>query len=157
MPDVALAIIVASLSSLGSWLVQVYMARTTRRDSYDEKRLMALLDVRQAVEQAGGRWYGWASMRLGDEDPEACASFKEMAGQATHDAWYATRVFEMYFPTMMSESQLMRDEVTRLRDLASYQVEVTKIFDKTAFSELRTISLDDVVKKARGILGYPER
>jgi hypothetical protein len=51
----------------------------------------------------------------------------------------------------------MRDGVARHRDLASYQVEVTKIFDKTAFDELRTISLDDVVKKARGILGYPER
>ena len=155
MPDVALAIIVATVSTMGSWAVQAYMAKTTRRDTYDEKRLVALLEVRQAVEQAGGRWFGWASKRLENEDPAACASFKELAEQAMHDAWYATRVFEMYFPTMMEESQLMRDEVSRHRDVATHQVEVSGVFNRSEFSDHRTISLDDVVTKARKILGYP--
>jgi hypothetical protein len=156
MPDLAIAIVVASLSTLGSWLVQVHMAKTTRRDVYDEKRLVALLDVRQAVEQAGGRWFGWASKRLGNEDPEACAEFREMAEKATHDAWYATRVFEMYFPTMMKESQLMRDQISARRDLAVHQVEASGVFDGAAFADQRLIDLDAMVGKARRILGYPD-
>lgn len=157
MSDLGLALVVTSISTLGSLLVQVYMSRTTRRDTYDEKRLVALLDVRQAVEQAGGRWFGWASKCLAGEDPKDCDEFLDMAGQATHDAWYATRVFEMYFPTMMNESQLMRDEVTRRRDLAIHQVEVSGVFNQPAFSDQRMIDLDDVVSKARRILGYPEK
>lgn len=156
MSNLGLALVVTSFSTLGSLLVQVYMSRATRRDTYDEKRLMALLDVRQAVEQAGGRWYGWTSKCLAGEDPNECNLFKELAGQATHDAWYATRAFEMYFPTMMTESQLMRDELSRRRDLATHQVEVTKIFDRSAFADHRKIDLDVVVARARKILGYPD-
>jgi hypothetical protein len=156
MSDLAIAVVVASLSTLGSLLVQVFMARTARRDVYDEKRLVALLDVRQAVEQAGGRWFGWASKQTRNDDPAVSAEFKELASQATHDAWYSTRVFEMYFPTMMKESQLMRDDIDRQKKLAMHQVEVTGVFDGDEFSKNRTIDMDDVVKKARKILGYPD-
>lgn len=156
MSDVAVAILIASLSTLGSWLVQVYLTRTTRRDVYNEKRLVALLEVRQSVEQAGGRWYGWASKALSGGDLNEAALTREKAEQATHEAWYATRVFEMYFPTMMLESQLMRDEISRRRDLAHHQVEVTGTFNRSEFSDHRTIDLDEVVRKSRKILGYPD-
>jgi hypothetical protein len=155
MSDFAIALIAASLSTLGSLLTQMFVSKNSRRQTYDEKRLMALLEVRQAVEEAVGRWYAWANARLGQESPEACASLQERASQATHDAWYSTRVFEMYFPTMMKSSQSMRDEISRCKDEAIRQVEAGGAFDNARFATNQTVDMDEVVAKARKILGYP--
>jgi len=155
MSDFAIALIAASLSTLGSLLTQMFVSKNSRRQTYDEKRLVALVEVRQAVEEAVGRWYAWANARLGQESPEAYASLQERASEATHEAWYSTRVFEMYFPTLMKESQSMRDEISRCKDEANRQVEVGGVFDKAGFSSNQTVDLDEVVAKARKILGYP--
>ena len=155
MSDFSIALIAASLSTLGSLLTQMFSSKNSRRQTYNEKRLVALLEVRQAVEEAGGRWYAWAKACLGQDSPETCASLEERASEATHDAWYSTRVFEMYFPTMMEASQSMRDEISRRKNEAIRQVEAGGAFDNARFSSNRAVDLDEVVAKARKILGYP--
>lgn len=66
MDNLLVALLAASMSTFGSFLLQMYVSRESRRQTYDEKRLMALLDVRQEVEKAEGKWFRWASVRLGE-------------------------------------------------------------------------------------------
>lgn len=157
MDNLLVALLAASMSTFGSFLLQMYVSRESRRQTYDEKRLMALLDVRQEVEKAGGKWFGWASARLGGESVEVCDSFEESAGSATNDAWYATRVFEMYFPTMMKESQMMRDAILRRKSEAYRQVALGGDFDAVKMKEASDANLDAIVAKARKSLGYPTK
>ncbi len=160
MDNLGVAILAAGFSTLGSLLLQMYISKNSKDQRYDEKRLMALLDVRQKVEQAGGQWYGWTNARLSGLSDEECSSLENAAGSATNDAWYATRVFEMYFPTLMKESQQMRDSLLSNKAEAVRQVELGGDFDKVridaGWDALRNPSnLSEVVSKARKILGYP--
>lgn len=157
MDNLLVALLAASMSTFGSFLLQMYVSRESRRQTYDEKRLMALLDVRQEVEKAEGKWFRWASVRLGGESVEVCDSLEESAGSATNDAWYATRVFEMYFPTMMKESQMMRDAILRGKNEAHRQVALGGDFDAVKMKEASDANLDAIVAKARKSLGYPTK
>lgn len=94
---------------------------------------------------------------IGGESVEVCDSLEESAGSATNDAWYATRVFEMYFPTMMKESQMMRDAILRGKNEAHRQVALGGDFDAVKMKEASDANLDAIVAKARKSLGYPTK
>ena len=150
-----LVLAAASIPVSGALLVQIYEAKTARRQSFDEKRLVALLDVRMSVEQAVGRWYKWAFVTLGQQPSHICEEAERDAERATHDAWYSTRSFEMFFPTMLDESQMMRDEIARCKNVSISQVKAGGDFSEEEFSNNRRIDLDAVAQKGRKILGYP--
>ena len=67
-----LILLAASIPVSGALLVQIYESKTARRRSFDEKRLVALLDVRLAVEEACGRWYGYADATLSQQPSHIC-------------------------------------------------------------------------------------
>lgn len=157
MSDIGLAIMAASLSTLGSLLLQTYVARTSRRIAYNDKRLAALLDVRQAVEIACGRWYSWAATSLNGDTSLTPDDVYLRAGEATHDGWYSTRVFEMYFPSLSEYAEDMRKEIQRYKDEAHAQVSRKGTFDPTQFSANKLIDLDDIARHGRKLLGFPDR
>lgn len=150
-----LVLVAASIPVSGALIVQIYESKASRRRSYDEKRLLALLDVRKTVEEAVGRWYNWASASLGQHPKITCDAARSEAEAATHNAWYSTRAFEMFFPTMMAESQNMRDEITRCKEESMRQVGAGGTFNGAEFSSNQKIDLDAVTRKGRKILGYP--
>lgn len=150
-----LILLAASIPVSGALLVQIYESKTARRRSFDEKRLVALLDVRLAVEDAGGRWYGYADATLSQQPSHICEEKERSAVKATHDAWYLTRSFEMFFPTMLREAQMMRDEIVRCQNISKSQIEAHGDFSPEEFKENRIIDLDTVAQKGRKILGYP--
>lgn len=147
----------ASLSTVGSLLLQTYVARTSRRIAYDDKRLAALLDVRQAVEIACGRWYGWASVSLKGDATSSPAEVYSRAGDATHDGWYSTRVFEMYFPSLRADAEAMRKEIQRFKDEAHKQVSEGGPFEPIRFSTNKLIDLDEIAGRGRKLLGFPDK
>ena len=150
-----LILLAASIPVSGALLVQIYESKTARRRSFDEKRLVALLDVRLAVEDACGRWYGYADATLSQQPSHICEEKERSAVKATHDAWYLTRSFEMFFPTMLREAQMMRDEIVRCQNISTSQIEARGDFSPEEFKENRIIDLDTVAQKGRKILGYP--
>lgn len=156
METFVVALVAASLSTLGSLILQMYVARTTRRLTFDDRRLSALLDVRQAVEMACGRWYGWASAVLAPASADECRDHLRRAEESMHEGWYATRVFEIYFPAMLADAQSMREEMTRYRVEAQDQVSRNEGFDGDALSAMSRVDFDDVVRRARQALGFPE-
>jgi len=150
-----LILLAASIPVSGALVVQIYESKTARRRSFDEKRLVALLDVRLTVEDACGRWYGYADATLSQQPSHICEEKERGAGKATHDAWYSTRSFEMFFPAMLREAQMMRDEIKRYRNIATSQIEARGDFSPEEFNENRIIDLDTVSQKGRKILRYP--
>ena len=150
-----LILLAASIPVSGALLVQIYESKTARRQSYDEKRLVALLDVRLAVEKAGGRWYSWAFLTLNQQPTHICEEMEREAEGATDAAWYSTRSFEMFFPTMLSEAQMMRDEILRCKNISISQIRARGEFSREEFVENRLIDLDTITQKGRKILGYP--
>lgn len=156
MSEFMIALLAACMSTLGSLLLQMYVARTNRRLTYDEKRLDALLNVRQLVESCGGRWFGWASAVLNGAQGQDPEHLRKNAIDAMDRAWYATRVFEMYFPTMKEDADKMRAQMKRRREVAEQQVNEGGPFDAGGFSASRLVDLDDVVHRSRQILGYPK-
>jgi hypothetical protein len=157
MSDFLLALLAALMSTLGSLILQVYVSRNSRRMLFDEKRLQAVVSVRQEVEIACGRWRGWAESVLNNFDTETVASRKRVADECLHGAWYSTRVFEMYFPQLRSDADSMRQLMMAVKDEAEKQVSDKKKFDGKNFELVgsRIIDLDDVVSRARRILALP--
>ena len=150
-----LILLAASIPVSGALLVQIYESKTARRQSFDEKRLVALLDVRLAVEEACGRWYAYADATLNQQPSHICEEIERGAAKATHEAWYKTRSFEMFFPTMLRESEMMRDEIVRCKNISLSQVMARGDFSREEFTEHRIIDLNTVAQKGRKILGYP--
>jgi hypothetical protein len=157
MSDFLLALLAALMSTLGSLILQVYVSKNSRRMLFDEKRLQAVVSVRQEVEIACGRWRGWAESVLESFDAETVMTRKRAADECLHGAWYSTRVFEMYFPQLRSDSDLMRQLMMAVKDEAEKQVSERKKFDGKNFEHVgsRIMDLDDVVSRARKILALP--
>jgi hypothetical protein len=78
-----LVLLAATIPVSGALLVQVYERRSARRQSFDEKRLVALLDARLAVERAIGRWYSWAFATLNQQPTHICEEMEREAERAT--------------------------------------------------------------------------
>lgn len=156
MSDFFIALMAASFSTLGSLLLQMFVARTNRDLMYNDKRLASLLDVRQVVEEACGRWHGWASAVLDDERVDDPLKLRQEAGDAMHRAWFATRVFEMYFPKMTHEANSMRKMLMAYRDEAHAQVEAGGAFDPSKFDVMFTVDFDAITNSARRRLGFPD-
>ena len=150
-----LILLAASIPVSGALLVQIYESKTARRQSFDEKRLVALLDVRLAVEKAVGRRYNWAFLTLNHQPTHICEEAEREAERATDTGWYSTRSFEMFFPTMLRESEMMRDEIVRCKNISLSQVMARGDFSREEFTEHRIIDLNTVAQKGRKILGYP--
>jgi hypothetical protein len=150
-----LILLAASIPVSGALLVQIFESKTARRQSFDEKRLVALLAVRLAVEEACGRWYAYADATLNQQPSHICEEIERGAAKATHAAWYATRSFEMFFPTMLSEAQMMRDEILRCKNISISQIRARGDFNGEEFEQNKIIDLDIITQKGRKILGYP--
>lgn len=104
----------------------------------------------------GGSWFGWADWTLGNRSPVECEKQKTLADEALNKAWYATRVYEMYFPTMKPAADAMRLELSRCKNEAERQISGGGSFDGSRFSEkYHVVDLDVVVDKSRKILGFP--
>ena len=157
MSEFGIAILAAAMSTLGSLILQVYVSRNGRRMLFDEKRLQAVVSVRQDVEIACGRWRGWAESILEKFDDVTVTSRKRNSDEALHEAWYSTRVFEMYFPQLRNEADLMRKMMLAVKDEAERQVRSGEDFNGSAFDAvgLRILDLDNVVSQARKILALP--
>jgi len=150
-----LVLLAATIPVSGALLVQVYERRSARRQSFDEKRLVALLDARLDVERAIGRWYSWAFTTLNQQPTHICEEMEREAERATDVAWYSTRSFEMFFPTMLQEAQMMRDEIIRCKNISINQIRARDGFSGEEFERNRIIELDIISQKGRKILGYP--
>jgi hypothetical protein len=158
MSNFLLALLAASLSTFGSLVLHVYSSRENRRNIYDEKRLDALLTVRQEVESACGNWYGWADSALDGQPAHVCESRRREAGDATDRAWYSIRRYEMYFPTLKHFGQDMRKQLEGYRSAAEDMVKAGGVFDGNKFAS-RSLNdvLDSMVESSRKLLGYPKR
>ena len=157
MSDFFLALLAALMSTLGSLLLQVFVSRNSRRMLFDEKRLQAVVSVRQEVEIACGRWRGWAESVLKGFDAETVMTRKRTAEECLHGAWYSTRDFEMYFPQLRSDADSMRQMMMAIKDEAEKQVRDGKHFDGSNFDLVgsRVMNLDDAVSRARKVLALP--
>jgi len=158
MADLTQSIVVASsaafLSTVGALWTQIVAARINRRNNLDDKRLDALVDVRQKIEIAYGRWQGWAHVSVtqpGNDDP--VARF-DLAGNATHDAWYATNLYELYFPSMAGMMGEFRNAILAKRDIAHKQVADNR-FTPDEFKNIGP-SLDELTRQGRKLLKLPE-
>lgn len=157
MSNFLLALLAASLSTFGSLVLHVYSSRENRRNIYNEKRLDALLTVRQVVESACGNWYGWADSVLNGQPAHVCESRRRAAGDATDRAWYSIRRYEMYFPTLKHFGQDMRKQLEGYRSTAENMVKAGGGFDGNKFaSGSLNHDLDKIIECSRTLLGYPK-
>lgn len=155
--DFLLALLAASVSSLGALGLQMYVSRNNRKMVYDERRLEALLSVRQDVESACGHWYGWTDSVLSADGADERKRRELDADKATDRAWYSTRVYEMYFPTLKAHGEQMRDQIGRYKSVAHSLVEAGGRFDGDRFTEVYTFDFDVMVEESRKLLGFPRR
>ena len=88
-------------------------------------------------------------------DQPVLTEMEREAERATDAAWYSTRSFEIFFPTMLHESQMMRDEIIRCKNISTSQIKARGDFSREEFTENRIIDLDTVTQIGRKILGYP--
>ena len=158
MSDLTQSIVVAAsaalLSTVGALWTQIIAARINRRNTLDDRRLDALVDVRQKIEIAHGRWQGWAYVSVMRPDNEDPAARLELAGDAMHEAWYATNLFELYFPSMAVMMGEFRDSILRKRDIARRQVK-ENAFNPDEFKDIGP-SLDELTRRGRSLLKMPE-
>jgi hypothetical protein len=158
MSDLAQSIIVgvtaALLSTLGGLGTQFVAAKIARNNQINDKRLDALVDVRQKIEIAWGRWEGWAYVSIVHPPNEDSSERLKLAGDATHESWYATNLFELYFPSMAPMMGEFRSSILERRSLAEKQVEAQQ-FDPAAFKNLGP-SLDELTSRGRTLLKLPK-
>jgi hypothetical protein len=158
MSDLTQSIVVASsaafLSTVGALWTQIVAARINRRNVINDKRLEALVDVRQKIEIAWGRWEGWAYVSIVHPPHEDPSERLKLAGDATHEAWYATNLFELYFPSMAPMMGEFRSSILERRSLAERQVEAQQ-FDPAAFKNIGP-SLDELTSRGRTLLKLPK-
>lgn len=134
-------------------LIARHTSRTQRRERLDDDRLAILVKMYSLVEIGEGRWRGWAeSIHIKRPDVSEKLSLAE---QAIHDAWYATREFEILFPTLSLEMDKTRRQLEETRELAEQQanrgVFIGKEFDDRHVQK----NLREIVVKAREIIELP--
>lgn len=143
--------VTALLTFVGATFAQFLGNRLESRRNLDERRLMAIVDLRQKVEISGGRWRGWAKVVIEGGEFEDPKVRWELASTAIHEAWYSTVIFELYFPEFENEMELVRKGLGRERDIADSQVK-SKIFNPKEFESGQTKLISDVTRKARNSL-----
>jgi len=144
----------ALLSTLGALWIQIIAAKITRRNQINDKRLDALVDARQKIEIAGGRWQGWAHVSITRPENEDAAERLALAGSATHDAWYAINVCELYFPSLTVMMSGFRDAIMTKRDIANKQV-ADNVFDSDEYKGIGP-SLEELTSQGRKLLKLPK-
>jgi len=158
MSDLTQSIVVASsaafLSTVGALWTQIVAARINRRNVINDKRLEALVDVRQKIETAYGTWRGWAHVTITAPAHEDANERYAWASKAIHEAWYSSIVFEMYFPSLTPMMREFRETMGKIKDVASNQV-ARRQFDGSEYENLGP-SLDDLTHRARKLLKLPE-
>jgi hypothetical protein len=156
--NILVAIGAATFTTFGAFVVQYYLAKLERKNDIDDKRLEALVQMREKVEYARGYWYGWADNAA---QPNAHYNEPEMsrtAADAMNAAWYAITLFDMYFPTFRQELDQLRTQLQNDTKIAERQIE-EKVFDPDEFNRDGDIvkHLDALVTAARDILDLPKR
>jgi hypothetical protein len=158
MADLTQSIVVASsaafLSTVGALWTQIVAARINRRNVINDKRLEALVDVRQKIETAYGTWRGWAHVTINAPAHEDANERYTWASKAIHEAWYSTIVFEMYFPSLTPMMREFRETMGKMKDIASEQI-ARRTFDGSQYENIGP-SLDDLTNRARKLLKLPE-
>jgi len=149
--DILIVAVTALLTFVGATFAQFLGNRLESRRNLDERRLMAIVDLRQKVEISGGRWRGWAKVVIEGGEFEDPKVRWELASTAIHDAWYSTVIFELYFPEFEKEMELVRKGLGRERDIADSQVK-SRIFNPKEFESGQTKLISDVTRKARNSL-----
>ncbi|MEY2740014.1 MAG: hypothetical protein RL283_116 [Actinomycetota bacterium] len=119
-------------STLGALLIQRISLRKEQEAAFDQKRLDAIVDVRQKIEISLGTWRGWAHATITRPEFEDPKERYERASRSIHEAWYATRVFEIYFPDLAPELERLRRGLGTAKDIATRQVDAGR-FDHTEF------------------------
>jgi len=149
--DILIVAVTALLTFVGATFAQFLGNRLESRRNLDERRLMAIVDLRQKVEISGGRWRGWAKVVIEGGEFEDPKVRWELASTAIHDAWYSTVIFELYFPEFEKEMELVRKGLGWERDIADSQVK-SRIFNPKEFESGQTKLISDVTRKARNSL-----
>jgi len=149
--DILIVAVTALLTFVGATFAQFLGNRLESRRNLDERRLMAIVDLRQKVEISGGRWRGWAKVVIEGGEFEDPKVRWELASTAVHDAWYSTVIFELYFPEFEKEMELVRKGLGWERDIADSQVK-SRIFNPKEFESGQTKLISDVTRKARNSL-----
>ena len=142
------------LSTLGALLIQRISLRSEQKAQFDQKRLDAIVDVRQKIEISLGTWRGWAHVAIEKPPYEDAADRYERASASIHEAWYATRVFEIYFPDLAPQLERLRRSLGATKAIAARQVEAGR-FDAKEFEVESSGSdrvLDEVTTTARRAL-----
>jgi len=149
--DILIVAVTALLTFVGATFAQFLGNRLESRRNLNERRLMAIVDLRQKVEISGGRWRGWAKVVIEGGEFEDPKVRWELASTAIHDAWYSTVIFELYFPEFEKEMELVRKGLGWERDIADSQVK-SRIFNPKEFESGQTKLISDVTRKARNSL-----
>jgi len=133
------------LSTLGTLLIQRISAGSEQQATFDQKRLDALVDVRQKIEISLGRWRGWAHATAHKPEFVDPKEQYELASASIHEAWYSTRVFEIYFPNMAPQLERLRSGLGTAKEIAARQVQAGR-FDPSEF-EADSRVCDEILEK----------
>lgn len=133
------------LSTLGALLIQRISTRSQQQAAFDQKRLDAIVDVRQKIEISLGRWRGWAHATANGPKFVDPKEQYELASASIHEAWYSTRVFEIYFPDLAPQVERLRQGLVTAKEIAARQVEAGR-FDPSEF-EVDSRVCDDILEQ----------
>jgi hypothetical protein len=156
--NLLVAIGAATFSTLGAFVVQYFLASRERRNIINDKRLEALVQMREKAEYAGGYWYGWAASAAQKPSHYDEVEKERNASDATNAAWYAITLFDLYFPTFRPDVENLREYLLKRKELALQQIE-NEVFTPEEFDRegsLREL-LEKMVVEARQILDLPRK
>lgn len=156
--NILIAIGAATFSTVGAFVVQYFLAQTERKNVINDKRLEALVQMREKVEYARGYWYGWAALAAQPSAHYDAREKNRIADDAMNAAWYAITLFDLYFPTFRTELDQLRTQLTSAKTIALRQIE-NGTFAPDEFTRDSDVMkhLDIVVVQARAILDLPNR
>ena len=156
--NILVAIGAATFSTIGGFVVQFFLARMGRRDEINDKRLEALVQLREKVEYSGGAWFGWAAASHRPTEIDNIADKRRHAGDSLNDAWYAVTLFDLYFPTLRKETTKLRVRLKNAESIAHNQV-ANGVFDPNEFVTNREENgdLEMIVEEARKLLKLPKK
>ena len=123
-------------------------ASERRAESVRDLKLSTFSKMSREVEIASGRLYKLAiSADINERDSSA---------ELLHDAWYATRDFDVLFPRYVSKTDEIRRLLLMKRDATQRQLDVGQYnFVEIKESDVRVI-LDEISAEIRSELGIHE-